>query len=188
MLARSPDGDLVAETKVVVGGRQFLKREGFDRTSLHPERLHDPLLLHTPQHQGANFGDMPEVLVGGQQRQAILQAKLRVESIDRSDLDSPPSAGGAQFSGTDVRSTIRNEQRQRCKCLKNACSGTGTLEALQQFLEDESGGEQLVTGLKRTIQKSDFGDDGRTVATQGQRPDACVDEELQERLRSPLRS
>ena len=60
------------------------------------------------------------------------------------------------------------------------------MEALQQLLQHESRGEHFVPLFEGAIEQSDFGDLGRMIAAERERPHAGVDEEPQRRVRSRL--
>jgi len=96
-----------------------------------------------------------------------MEAQLGEERVDRADLDAPTSARAAQGGRLDVVRAVRNDERQGSEGLDNPWLGTGTAEALQEFLQDQSRREHEVVVLEGPAQGADLGRGGWRIATEG---------------------
>ena len=85
----------------------------------------------TPEDERAYLCDVAEVVVRSQHRQVVLQAELRVERVDRLDLNTSSSTRRAEIGGSDVRRAIRNEQRQGREGTENTRPSSGTPKSLE---------------------------------------------------------
>lgn len=123
----------------------------------------------------------PEVVVGAEQDEVVSQAELDENGIDRSDLNTLPSASVANFGRLDVVFAIGLQERQSGEPLDQLSACLGTREPLQQFLEYQPRREHLVCSFKSTP-KSLYGL-GRApcVAPEGQRPNGRVNQQAHER-------
>jgi hypothetical protein len=117
----------------------------------------------------------------------VPQAKLNQYCVDRSDLNAIPSTRVADLCGLDVVFAIRLEKSQRSESFNELASRLRPGKALQQFLQDQAGGEHLVCAFKRTS-KHLYGLGGTpSVAAESQRPDGRVNEQAHDlRARSAL--
>ena len=98
----------------------------------------------------------------------MLETELRVERVDRLDLDAATSTGGAQVGRGHVRGTIRSEQRQCGERLQNLRPRFGALKSLQKLLENEARREQLFTVLEGLIEEEDLRNRRGAIAPQRQ--------------------
>jgi hypothetical protein len=64
-------------------------------------------------------------------QQAVADAQLRQERIDRANLNAMTAAGVAKHSGFDVIGSIGNEERQRGEPIQNLLTRFWAREALQ---------------------------------------------------------
>lgn len=74
----------------------------------------------------------------------------------------------------------------RGKPLEDLCTCLGSREALQQLLENESGGEKCFARRKGVAERGDLGARLRRIPPQCQRPNTGVDEQAHLRERSVL--
>ncbi len=139
-----------------------------------------------PQLQSAVAGDARKIIVGRQHRQAMANAELRQERIDRSDLDAGTTTTVPQLRRSDVILAIRHKQRHRGKSIQNLRAGARSGKALQQLLEHEARGQQRIAGFDRANQHPQCRGLRRGVTPQRQRPNAGIDEQAQSRARSVL--
>jgi hypothetical protein len=79
-------------------------------------------------------GDLPEVVIGREHCQVIGDAKLRQQSIDRSNLYPGASTAISQLGGLNVIVAIRHQQRHYREPIENLCAVPWTRKALQQLL------------------------------------------------------
>jgi len=116
----------------------------------------------------------------------VANTQLRKEGINRSNLNSGATAIVAQFRRIHMVASIGNEKRQCGKSFDNLLTCFGTRKPLKQFLKDEAGGDDGVTGLKAAAQFFNLVRSTGRVATQSKGPDARIDENGQERVRPVL--
>ena len=81
---------------------------------------------------------------------------------------------------------VGNEQRQRSEPIEDLFAVPRSGEALQNLLQNQSGGHEFLAGFDGTDQFASFVLRGRHVAAESQRPDADIDKETQPRERSAL--
>lgn len=128
-----------------------------------------------------------EVVIGGQQNEVVPATELDEQGIDGSDLHPAAATGVAYFGRFDMVFPV---WLQESEC-GQSCHQFGTSfrprEALQQFLQDESGCEDLVSPQQRIPQRCDLGRGMVRIPTQRERPDARIDEHAHRlRARSAL--
>jgi hypothetical protein len=126
---------------------------------------------------------MLEVLVRRQQHEIVPSTKLNEQGIDRADLDTVSATGVTNLGCLDVIFPIRLEECDGAEALDELGACLRPREALQKFLQDETGGEDLIGAEKRASQDGHLGLRLRVVAAQRQRPDARIDEQAH-RLRT----
>lgn len=129
---------------------------------------------------------MLKIMVRRQHPQIVPQAKPRKQRVDCSDLDAGAATVVAQGGRLDMVLSIGPEQRQCRKSLDDVLVRPRAGKALQQFLQDQTGGYDRVAVSERLTQSADFGDFHYRIATKGKRPNARVDKESHERDRSAL--
>ena len=127
-----------------------------------------------------------EIPVGGEHRELVADAQLGQERIDGPDLQAPPAAGVPQMGGVDVIPPIGDQERKVAEAFDDPISGSGAAEPLEQLLEDEPRGEDRLSGFQRPREFRHLRSRIRYVASQGERPDAGIDEEAQSRDLSDL--
>ncbi len=129
---------------------------------------------------------MNEFSVGGQQEQVMANAKLGKQRVDGSNLHPRAAATIAQLRGCDLVFTFRLRQGQGAEAFDDLDSRLRPSEALEQFLQDQSGGCEHIGPGKRLLQREDFGCRRRRVAPKSKRPNARVDQEGHDLERSRL--
>lgn len=130
---------------------------------------------------------MDEVLVRGQKRKVMTNAKLGEQGIDRPDLNTGPATRRAQGGGIDVVLSIRLHERQGCKAVDDLRPRLGTGKALQQFLENEARRHDGLRPEQSLLESDDLRLRGDHVPPKCQRPDARVDQKHHpRRVRSAL--
>ena len=129
---------------------------------------------------------MLEVPVGAQQDKLVLDAKLGKKRIDRADLQAAAATVVAKVRRGNMIVSLWHDQRQSSKSIQNLLSRLGTVESLQDLLENQAGGEDRSFVLKCIRQEAHAGMARTLITAQGKRPDTCIDEELQFRDRAAL--
>ena len=105
-----------------------------------------PAMVETDLQPGV-LGNVREILVGGQHREVVADAKLRQKSIDRSDLHALSATVVPQLRRLDVIVAIRHDERQRGKGLDDLRPVLGPDEALQELLQNEAGRQKRFAAL-----------------------------------------
>lgn len=121
-------------------------------------------------------GDATEICIGRQHRQLEADAELRKERVDRSDLDAPRTAIIAKIRGGDVVLAFRPQEWKRSESVDDRIASPGPSKPLEQFLQNQPGGEHGLGAPKRLPQSSDLGGEVRRVPSHRQRPHTGVDE------------
>src|ERR1035438_10819422 len=81
---------------------------------------------------------------------------------------------------------VRGKEREGRKPVDNVLTRTRTGEPLQQFLQNQSSGHNGFATFEGATQRPYLWTIGRLVATEGERPDAGIDEQRHRRERSAL--
>lgn len=115
-----------------------------------------------------------------------MNAKLDQKRINGADLHASTATAVAQFRRSDVIVAVRLQYGQRSETLDDLSPRFGAGEPLQQFLQDQSGGDHDITAEQRFLERMDFGFSCRSIAAQRQRPDAGINEQSHLRERSDL--
>jgi len=116
----------------------------------------------------------------------MTHAQLGEEGIDGANLHAGATAAVSQSRGVDVILPIWGDERQCRELLDYRVTRSRARESLQQFLQDEPGGQDHLVALQGVAQELDVRSTGVRVAPQGKRPDAGVDEQAHLRVRSAL--
>jgi hypothetical protein len=127
-----------------------------------------------------------KVPIAGKHRQAVADAQLPQERVDRTNLNAAATAGVTQRRGFDVVRSIRDEEGKRGDPIQNllACLWSG--ETLQRFLEHQAGRQDRFAVLNCLNQSRGLWSRRWTIASQRKGPDNGIDEETQLRERSVL--
>jgi hypothetical protein len=131
-------------------------------------------------------GSSDKIVVRSQQCQFVPNAELCKQSVDGANLDARTTTPIAQFCGVNVILPVRGKERERCESIDNVFTRTRASEPLQQFLQNQSRGHNGFATFEGAAQRPYFGAIGRRVATEGERPDAGIDEQRHRRERSAL--
>lgn len=131
-------------------------------------------------------GGAGKIMVGRQQRQFVTDAQLREQSVDRADLHAGATTAIAQFCGVNVIPSIGSKERQGGRPFNDVVTRARTSESLEQFLEDQPRGHDDLALLEGMTQGLHLRGTGVSVATQGEGPNAGVDEQRHRRERSAL--
>jgi len=75
-----------------------------------------------------------EVLVGGEHHQAVADAQLSEQHLDRPDLDSISAAGTSYLGRPDMVGSVGDEQRERSEAIDDIVAGLGPSESLEELL------------------------------------------------------
>ena len=127
-----------------------------------------------------------EVLIRAQQNNIVPDAELGDERIDCADLHPRPAACVSKACRGDMVITVWLDQCERGEALHDLLARPGTREALQQFLQDQSGGDDDVRTGERLSECPHLGFFNLDIASERQRPDARIDQERHLRERSAL--
>jgi hypothetical protein len=130
--------------------------------------------------------DIAKVPIGRQHREVVAEAELRQQRVDRADLNAAASAFVSQSGCVHMVEPVRNEQRQLSEPIEDLLAIPRSGEALQNFLQNQSGGHEFLAGFDGTDQFASFVRGGGCVTPERQRPDAGIDKEAQPRERSAL--
>ena len=126
-----------------------------------------------------------KVVVSREHRQLVADAELGQQGVDRPQLDATTAAPIPEVGRGDVVVAVGNQERQRRETIEDRVARLGSLESLQQLLEDETGREDRSEAFERRPQVRD-GRMVRMVPSQRMRPDAGIDEQVHDRERSAL--
>jgi len=146
----------------------------------------DPSRSDAPERQWLMKCDLPEVRIRRQQRELESDAQLSEQRVDGSDLDSVAPTVVAKVRSCNVVAALRLQARKGGEALEDGISGARSAEALQQLLQHEAGREDWLIATQTAPELGQLGCDLRSIASQGERPHAGVDEQTQGRDRSAL--
>jgi hypothetical protein len=107
-----------------------------------------------------------EIVISGEQRELMTDAKLREKGIDRAELYPCAPAAIAQVCGLDMVSPIRNEKRQGREPLDDILARTRACEPLQQLLQDQPRRHDDIAAFQGLAQHFHFRRAGGLVAAQ----------------------
>lgn len=116
----------------------------------------------------------------------MTETELGEQGVDGANLHTRAPAAIAQFRGVDVILPVRSQQRQGREPLDDVFACTRAGESLQQFLQDQPRGHDGFAAFKGVAQRVYLWGGGGLVATEGERPDARIDEQGHRRERSAL--
>ena len=127
-----------------------------------------------------------EVLICAQKNEVMPDAKLRNQSVDRSDLHTRSATHVSHTRRCHMVFAIRLKQSQRRKPLHDLFACLGSSKALKKFLQDKTSRHDNVGARKRIFQRLHLGCFNFNVTSEGQRPDARINQERHFRERSAL--
>jgi hypothetical protein len=113
-------------------------------------------------------------------------AKLRQESINRSDLCPGSPTAISQISGVNVIVAIGDEERYCGKPIQYLRPGFRTRKALKDLLEHEACCNDRLARFNCSDQRLHFRHPRRRIAPQRKRPNTRANEKGQSRRRSAL--
>lgn len=116
----------------------------------------------------------------------MANAKLGKKRIDRAHLDPGSTASIAQLGSLDVILPVRPDEGQCGKTLENVSARTRAGETLKQLLQDKTCCHDDFLALEGIAQFADLRDRRPLVPSEGERPDAGIDEQRHRRDRSAL--
>jgi hypothetical protein len=109
-----------------------------------------------------------ETVVGAEQDQIVSATELDEHRVDGSDLGTVAAAGVAQLGGFDVIFAVRLQEYERGEALDQRAPCLGAGKTLQQFLQHEASGEDLVCSVESVLQRFRFRGGNLGVPTEGQ--------------------
>lgn len=127
-----------------------------------------------------------EVVITRKHQQVVANAELSKERIKGSGLYAMSTTDVTQFGGVDMVLPFRHQEGQCRKPLNDLLSRFRPGKTLQEFLQDEAGGQDRVPVLEHPDQCHDLCSRGGPVTAQRKRPHAGIDENAQSRERSDL--
>ena len=133
--------------------------------------------LRAPQPKLDVLGGRAEVVVRAEQDQVVPKTQLDKQSVDRTDLNAAPTARVADRGSFDVVRLVGLQEPKRAEALDKLRPCLRPDKPLQQFLQNQTGREDLIRSLKCLPQRLYFRRQDLGVATEGQRPDAGIDEQ-----------
>lgn len=131
-------------------------------------------------------GHRLEVAVGRQKLQAMADRKASEEGVDRADLEAAPAAMVPERRGLDVILNLGHEDGKDPEFRENSPPLRRPVESLEQLLDHEAGRDDHVLPREALAEDGHFRSGRRRRAPQRQRPDAGVDEDVHDRVRSDL--
>ena len=129
---------------------------------------------------------MGEIPVGRQHEQITTYAKRRKKHVDSADLYTSATAFVVQVSCSNMVVARGHKHGERCEVFHDSLSVRGAANALQQFLQDDPGRIDRFSTPQGIPQAVNFRPFNILVASQCQRPDTCIYEQSQRRIRSRL--
>ena len=110
--------------------------------------------------------DVDEVRISRQHSQFVTYTELRQQRVNCSKLDTFLPALVAERRGRHVIFAIRHDQWDRRKSINDLLLSLGTGESLQQFLKNQPGRHQSLTGLQGADQCAHHWSVGRLIPPQ----------------------
>ena len=120
------------------------------------------------------FRRVDEVLIGAQQNNVVSDAKLCDERVDCANLNTCPAARVSKARCGNVVLAIWLDQCERRKPLDYLFACLGACEALEYLLQDEARGYNHIRAGERIFEHLYLRLLGRGIASECERPDACV--------------
>jgi len=130
--------------------------------------------------------DTLKILIARQHEQAMADAQLSQERIDRAYLNAMTTARVAKRRGFNMIGPVWHEEGKCGEPLQNLLMRLRSREALQQLLQYETCRQDRFAALNRLNQRGDVWSGRRPITSQRKGPDAGVHEETQLRERSDL--
>jgi len=127
-----------------------------------------------------------KVLIGAQQDKLVADAEMRDERVDRPDLHAGPSARVSDACRANMVFAVWLDQCERREPLDDLRACLGARKALEQLLQDEACCHDDVGSGKRFLECLHLRFFNLDIASEGERPDARIDEERHLRERSAL--
>ena len=118
-----------------------------------------------------------KVLIGSQQGQFVMYAKLRKQSVDGADLNAGSAAGVSDSCGANVIASVRLYEREGGKALNDLRLRLRSGKALKQFLQDQTSSDHHSISQQRILQGLNFRLVRFCVPPQPQRPNTGIDED-----------
>lgn len=132
------------------------------------------------------FRGVYEVLIGAQQNKLVPDAELRDERVDGAHLHARPAASVSQGCGIDMVLAVWLDQCERTQTLDDLPAGLRAREALQEFLQDQARGDDDIGTAQCILERLHMRFLDLDIASERQRPDACIDQQRHLRERSAL--
>jgi hypothetical protein len=130
--------------------------------------------------------DTLKILIARQHQQAVADAQLRQERIDRANLNAMTTARVAKRRGFNMIGSVGHEEGKCGEPLQNLLTRFRSGEALQQLLQYQTCRQDRFAALDRLNQRGDLWSGRRPITSQRKGPDADVHKETQLRERSDL--
>lgn len=143
-------------------------------------------LLRTPSPKRLMRGEVGEIGVRREQLQLVTNAELRKQRVDRANLDASPARTVSDLCSLKVIVAVGCHERQGGKARDDCFMSTGSAEALEQLLIDESSRHHELACGQGSLQSAHLGEICRRIAAERKRPHARVDEEGHSRVRCCL--
>lgn len=127
-----------------------------------------------------------KIPIARKHQQAVANAQLRQERIDRTNLNVVAAADITQRCGFDVIGSVGHQEGKCGEPIQNLLTGLWSREALQQLLQYHTRREDRFAVLNRLDQYRDLRSRRRPITSQREGPNTGVNEETQLRERSDL--
>lgn len=205
-LRRAPDTQSAPATRALPPAQQRLTRRSVrstpDRSSTsavnavgfvvdldrqgHYCGWESPTCAQFPNREPAVLRHPLEVVIRGEHRQLVANAKVREERVDGTYLHTTAPAGVAQLGRVDMILPIGHQERDCGESLEDLLARLRAREALQQLLQHETSGNDGLTVGEEADEPLHLRARRRRVPSKRERPDARVDEGAHPRDRSGL--
>ena len=151
-------------------------------------RLHSHSGDSLPNLKLAVLGGVDKVVVRREQCELVSDAELRKQRVDGAELNASSAAGVAQLCRGDVILTVGVHPSEGSESFDDLLFGGRSSEALEEFLEDQACCDHERFAEQSISQRLNLWFGSLYVPAKPQRPDAGIDEQTHDRLRSALYS
>ncbi len=129
---------------------------------------------------------MLEIPVSTEHHELVPNAKLREKRIDRSDLKAAAAALVTKVCSSNVIFALGHDQWKGSESIQDLRSRFRAAESLEKFLKNQASGKDRSLALEGLGQEVHARIAVTPIPAQGERPDTCINEDLQLRDRAAL--
>ena len=129
---------------------------------------------------------MKKIVVSGQHLEIVSDTEAGEQRVHGAKLNARPAAAVANLGRFHVRVSVRTHERDDREALEDGVVGASAAEALKQLLQNEARRGHGLASEESLLEAPKLVGLIVVIPSQGERPDARVDEEIQGRERSAL--